>query len=289
GGGLTQHDIFASRSRISKKGYQEMFDYARELGIMLLSTPFDVDAVKLLDGFGMAAFKIASADLTNWPLLEAVAACKKPMILSTGASSYDEIKATVRMLKKKKVEDLALLHCSLSYPTPVKDANLDRIRVLQEEFPRLHIGYSDHTQPQDSLLACPMAVTLGSRILEKHFTLNKHEDDDDHYHAVDAAGLARLVRDCKDAFLMTRKAQEITDKEIAARNFARRSIVAARALKKGATLTERDIDFKRPGTGMSPTLATKVLGKKLARDLEADELVLEKDLEAPARTKGRAR
>lgn len=278
GGGKTQHDIFASRSRISKEGYAELFAFAREVGVMFLSTPFDPDAAELLEGFGMEAYKIASADLTNWPLLETVASFGKPMILSTGASTLAEVEKTVAMLRARKAE-LALLHCSLSYPTPIKDANLARIGLLQRAFPDLHIGYSDHTEPQHSMLACPITVSMGARILEKHFTLNKLEDDDDHYHAVDAAGLARLVRDCKDAFLMTRPAQELTDKESPARSFARRSIVAARALPAGKRIEHGDIDFKRPGTGLPPTEASVVLGKKLKRALALDELVKLEDLE----------
>jgi N-acetylneuraminate synthase len=274
---LTQHDIFASRSRIDKKGYTELFAFAREMGVMFLSTPFDDDAARMLEGFDMQVYKIASADLTNWPLLQVVASFKKPMVLSTGASSFAEVRETLTMLRKKKAQ-VSLLHCSLSYPTPVKDANLDRLRALQQEFPDVHIGYSDHTQPQDSMLACPIAVSMGARIIEKHFTLNKLEDGDDHYHAVDATGLARLVRDCKDAFIMTRPAQEQTKVEQAARSFARRSIVAARALKKGRKLSAQDVDFKRPGTGLSPTKLDAVLGKKLTRDLAADELVSLDDL-----------
>lgn len=278
GNGKTQHDIFAQRSLITKQGYVELFEYARSVGVMFLSTPFDVDAARMLNEMGMPAFKIASADLMNWPLLKTVASFKKPLILSTGASTMKEVRETVSMLRKLG-SPIALLHCSLSYPTPIKDANLARIALLQETFPKIHIGYSDHTQPQDSQLACPIAVSMGARIIEKHFTLNKLEDDDDHYHAVDPVSLARLVRDCKDAFLMTGPAKELTDKEAPARNFARRSIVAARPLKKGTRIAERDIDFKRPGTGISPSLVHKVLKKRLVRDLRADELVLEKDLQ----------
>jgi N-acetylneuraminate synthase len=277
-GGKTQHDIFASRSRISQRGYEELFAYAKELGILMLSTPFDPDSAALLNDMGMAAYKIASADLTNWPLLQTVASFKKPMVLSTGASTFAEVHKTVEMLRGVGA-DMALLHCSLSYPTPIKDANLTRIALLQREFPALHIGYSDHTEPQHSLLACPIAVSMGARIIEKHFTLNKLEDDDDHYHAVDAAGLARLARDCKDAYLMTRPAQELTDKEAPARNFARRSIVAAKELPAGKRIEPTDIDFKRPGTGLAPTEVASVVGKTLKRALAHDELVKLEDLE----------
>lgn len=278
GQGKTQHDIFASRSRITQHGYRELFEYAREVGIMLLSTPFDIDAAHMLNDLGMAAFKIASGDLTHWPLLRRVASFGKPIILSTGASTIEEVGDAVSVLQDLGAV-FALLHCSLAYPTPVRGANLGRIRLLQEAFPGVHIGYADHTRLRDSALACPLAVSMGARIIEKHFTLNRHAEDDDHYHAADAAGLAQLVRDCRDAWLMTGSARELTESEAPARRFARRSIVAARPLRKGTTLTEHDVDFKRPGTGLSPALVDTVLGKRLRRDLVADELVVMSDLE----------
>ena len=140
------------------------------------------------------------------------------------------------------------------------------------------MGYSDHTQPQDSTLACPLAVSLGARIIEKHFTLNKLLDGDDHYHAVDSNGLARLVRDCKDAAIMTAPGAEIMESEVPARTYARRSIVAARKLKAGTVLTMDDVDFKRPGTGISPKNVRDVVGKTLLRDLNEDDLIQYQDL-----------
>ena len=170
------------------------------------------------------------------------------------------------------------MHCVLSYPTAIKDANLHRIVELKHRYPNIVIGYSDHTQPQDSPLACPLAVSLGAKIIEKHFTLNKLLDGDDHYHAVDSDGLARLVRDCKDAAIMTANGAEIMESEIPARTYARRSIVAARNLKAGTVLTMDDIDFKRPGTGISPKNVETVISKTLLRDLEEDELIQYQDI-----------
>jgi len=270
--GRTQYDIFVQRSRLTENEYAELFAYATELGIMLLSTPFDPDAARMLDRLGMPAFKIASADITDLPLLRVVSSFGKPILLSTGASTVEEIRRTVEALRPSGCP-LALLHCTLAYPTPIAVANLRRISALREEFPDLVIGYSDHTRPQESELACPLAVGLGARIIEKHYTLNKALPDDDHNHAVDQAGLCRLVRDCRDAWTQTWPYAEMTDSEMAARTYARRSIVAAHDLPAGHLIAAGDVDAKRPGTGISPLEIDEVLGRRTARAFAADELI----------------
>jgi N-acetylneuraminate synthase len=276
--GRTQHDIFAERSLLTGAEYRELFAFAAELGILLLSTPFDTDAVEMLAGLGMAAFKIASADITDIPLLQACASHGLPVLMSTGASHFDEVQRAVDAVTSAGSPAL-LLHCSLAYPTPIADANLPRITTLGELFPDVVVGYSDHVQPQDSELPCPIAVTLGASVIEKHFTLDKSLPGDDHYHAVDPEGLARLVKNCADAWAMTRDLGETTEVEMAARSFARRSVVAARTLKAGTVLTAGDVDFKRPGTGLSPADVERVLGHRLSVNLDADALVLPEHVE----------
>ena len=274
----TQHDVFAERDKLEASDYRALFAHAAEVGIVLLSTPFDDDSAVMLDDMGMPACKIASADLTHWPLLRAVAELGKPMILSTGASRFDEVRQVLDRLEPYDVP-VALLHCTLSYPTPLGSANLRRITELRRAFPGVPVGYSDHTQPQDSELACPLAVGLGACIVEKHFTLDRSLPEDDHYHAVDPAGLTRLVKGCRDAWTMTATYAEMTDVEEAARQRARRSIVAARAIEKGELLGPDNVDFKRPGTGLSPMVAEEVLGRRAARAFELDELIRLEDLE----------
>jgi sialic acid synthase SpsE len=272
GSAETQYDIFARRSLLTPENYAELFRYSAEMGITLLSTPFDPDAAVMLHGLGMQAFKIASADITNHPLLSVVADFGKPVLLSTGAATLDEIKRAHELVRGFGVA-VALLHCTLTYPTPLADANLASIAVLRETFPETIIGYSDHTQPQDSELACPLSVALGARVIEKHYTLNKALPEDDHYHAVDQQGLIRLVRDCKAAFGMTSSYREMAESEKAARQYARRSIVAAAALQKGTKLEEAHLDCKRPGTGLPPESLPRLVGRTLKRDLAEDELI----------------
>lgn len=276
-GDRTQFDVFADRSGFVEGDYGELFRYAEEVGIVLLSTPFDMQSVEMLNGLGMEAFKVASADVTNHPLLRAVAETGKPILLSTGASYLEEIRRSVRVIAAHD-SPVALLHCSLAYPTPIPEANLDRIRMLYSEFPEHVIGYSDHTLPSESELTCPLAVGLGARIVEKHFTLSPHLSGDDHYHAVDPSGLARLVEGCRHAHAMTRPGVEVTDAEAEARKFARRSIVAARPLEAGHVLREEDVDFKRPGTGLPPSELGSVVGATLTKARSYDELIRHEDL-----------
>ena len=276
--GRTQHEIFAERSLLTEDDYRRVARRARDLGITFLSTPFDPGAAAMLDRLAVAAFKIASADVTHLPLLRAVASFSKPVLLSTGASSIEEVRQAVDALAPSGAP-VALLHCSLAYPTPVGEANLRRIELLGREFPNHVVGYSDHTLPEETELACPLAVALGASIVEKHFTLDRSLPGDDHYHAVDPDGLARMVAACRQACEMAPVAEELRPREQAARTYARRSVVAARTLAAGQILTEQDIDFKRPGTGVAPGLADHLVGRRLVRPLAPDELIRLEDVE----------
>lgn len=272
GGKKTQYEIYREKSNLTEADYAELFDYASEMGITLLSTPFDFTAVDLLDELGIPVFKIASADLTHHPLLNEVASRGKPVFLSTGGAQFDEIERALDVLREGG-NPVCLLHCSLNYPTPVAEANLQRIPRLRERFPGVLIGYSDHTRPDESELPCPTAVALGARVVEKHFTLNRDLEGDDHYHAVDYEGLCQLVEDCRAVFEMTIGFEETKQGENEARKYARRSIVAARDLEQGQTLDRDDVECKRPGTGISPEKLSEVLGKELAEPVEEDELI----------------
>ena len=269
----TQFEVFAGRSRLSEQDYAALFSYAVDVGIHLLSTPFDLEAATMLAGLGMVAFKIASGDLTYSPLLARIGSLGRPVLLSTGGATVDEVRGAVETLLSHGAPGVALLHCSLAYPTSLGDANLRRIDALGAAFPDMVVGYSDHTVPAESELACPLAVGRGASIVEKHFTLDPLQDGDDHYHSVDPAGLARLVKNCFDAWRATSGFREMTAAEGPAREGARRSIVAAVGIPCGKVLEETDLDFKRPGTGLPPTSLDLVLGKRTIRSLRADDLV----------------
>ena len=273
----TQFEVFNKKRGFSRDQYADLIAYCNEVGITFLSTPFDQGSSAMLHELGVSAFKIASADLTNVPMIKQIAEYKKPMLLSTGASTYDEIEQMLKVLAPINPQ-ISLLHCSLSYPTPLKEANLMRIKELAERFPDTVIGYSDHTQPAHSETPCALAVALGARVIEKHYTLNTYLDGDDHYHSLDTEGLKRLEKNCKEAYFMCSAAREITDIEMAARERARRSIVAGRDLPAGHVLSFEDFAYKRPGTGISPGEAQKLVGKKTTSAIAYDALIKWEDV-----------
>ncbi len=274
----TQYDVFKEKAGFNAAQYAELAAHAARRDIVLLSTPFDTESASMLNEIGMTAYKIASADVTNLPLIRHIARFDKPVLLSTGASHFSEVEDAVRAIREVHGR-IALLHCSLAYPTPLKDANLARIDALAARFPDCVIGYSDHTLPEESELPCPLAVSRGARVVEKHFTLDRRLPGDDHYHAVDPAGLSRLVENCAKAALLPGDGREITEVEQAARRSARRSIVAARPLAQGTVLSGEDLDYKRPGHGLPPSRAESVIGMRLTRDVSYDALILPEMLE----------
>ena len=227
----------------------------------------------------MPFWKIASGDMDNFPLLAAVAETGKPVILSTGASYFREIEASVNFLRSRGVADLALLHCTLAYPTPDNQANLGRIQALKERFPGMLIGYSDHTVPADAATVPVLAVALGARIVEKHFTLDRTLSEDDHYHSVDPELLALMIRQMQIAEKAVSLNLEITEAEGPARENARRSLVAAHPLAPGTLLTADLVAPKRPGGGISPARFQQVMGRTLKSALALDQQIRWEDLE----------
>lgn len=275
--GETQFDVYKTRSGLKRGDYQRLMEEAAKQGIGLLSTPFDEEAADMLRDLGMEAFKVASADLTHHLLLQHIAGYGRPVLMSTGAATILEIRDAYKLLVARGVS-VVLLHCNLAYPTPIEDANLMGIPVLRQEFPDAVIGYSDHVPPQDSEISCPLAVALGAALIEKHFTLDKTLTEDDHFHAVDPAGLVRLVKACRQASAMTIPFRERPESEIPGRRFARRSLMASRELKAGHVLHAEDISCKRPGTGLPPHRMPDVIGRRLKKDLAYDDLIRIEDL-----------
>ncbi|MBN1523563.1 MAG: N-acetylneuraminate synthase family protein [Spirochaetales bacterium] len=267
----SQYDLFKKYDHFSKDNFRELANYCKEIGIDFLSTPFDFHAVDYLDKL-MTKYKIASADITNIPLLEKVCSKKKPMLLSTGASTLNEIRYTVDKIKQFNRDiEVTLLHCILSYPTNYEDANLNRILHLKKAFPECSIGYSDHTPPDKNMLVTTVAYSFGATIIEKHFTLNKNIPGNDHYHAMDSDDLRCL---CKNiSFLskiLSKNEKNFLKCEEIPRRFARRSIVAKRDLSSGTIISFDDLDFKRPGTGISPVESENIIGKRVKKDILED-------------------
>ena len=275
----SQFKLFQKYDAFGAGDYQLLARHCEHAGIDFISTPFDQDAVDFLDPL-MPFFKIASADLTNTPLLRKVAVRGKPVVLSTGASTTPEIEAAVATLRDSGCRELSLLHCVLNYPTADENANLGMITVLRETFPDTVIGYSDHTVPDAEMTAVCSAYLLGARIIEKHFTYDKSLPGNDHYHAMDVDDLKRFRGnvDRLRSMLGDRSSREPIPTEEIARLNARRSIVLDATIPAGAVITEAMLTCKRPGTGVSPVHWDSIIGRRTAKALEQDHVLQWDDL-----------
>jgi len=270
----SQHELFSKYDGLETADYVALAEHAASAGVAFCSTPFDLDAVDALADH-MPFFKVASADLTNGPLLDAVAAHGKPVLLSTGASHMGEIDEAVRRLRQQLApSDIGLLHCVLEYPTPLEDANLGAIAHLAAEFPDHPIGYSDHTRPDPAMLVLLRAWQLGAVVIEKHFTHDKTLPGNDHYHAMDESDLRRFREGVELLQAVEGDGRKrVLDGEQVARRNARRSLVAARDLPAGHRLAEGDLLVKRPAFGLPPSALEWVIGRVLSRDLPEDDFL----------------
>jgi len=268
----SQFELFSKFDKFELKDYKVLASYCKKKNIEFLSTPFDLDAVDFLSPL-VKMYKISSSDITNLPLLKAIASKKKIIILSTGASSINEIKNAVKILNKK-AKKIILMHCILNYPTKDKDANLKMIKSLQEEFPNCISGYSDHTLPKNDMQNLVTAYLFGAKVIEKHFTLNKKKKGNDHYHSLDKTDLINFRKKIKSiSITLGFDKKKFLNTELKSRKNARRSIVINRYIKKGSKITEKDLICKRPATGISPMQIKKVIGRKVKRNLKSDTIL----------------
>jgi sialic acid synthase SpsE len=270
----SQFKLFQKYDGFGDKEYIALAEHCKLKGIDFMSTPFDLDAVDFLAPL-MPAFKIASADITNVPLIRKCAAQGKPMIISTGASTLPEIEFALQTARAAGAQQVALLHCVLNYPTPEENAALSELDILARTFPDCVIGYSDHVAPDETISALEVAVLKGSCILEKHFTHDKSLPGNDHYHAMNKADLKSFIVKLETYGRLlgdSEKAKEL-DKEAAARLHARRSVVASVDIKAGDLLTEENLIAKRPGHGISPIHWDQLIGMTARLDIEEDVLI----------------
>ena len=276
---LSQHELFQKYDNFGAAEYIELAAHAKKVGIDFISTPFDDEAVDYLAPL-VSFYKIASADITNIPLLRRVARTGKPVVLSTGASTLDEVDGALKTLGTAGATDIALLHCILNYPCEDINAHVRMIGGLQDRYPNHIIGYSDHTVPDAEMTAMSIAYTMGAVVLEKHFTHDKTLPGNDHYHAMDVNDLSRFMKRINTIANMLgeqRDKQPISTEDIARLN-ARRSIVIAKNLPAGHVVTEADITYKRPGTGVSPLHWDEVIGMRTKKALNEDDVLTWDDL-----------
>jgi sialic acid synthase SpsE len=267
----TQRELFAKYDSFGPAEFERLKRHSDDVGIEFMSTPFDVESATYLRPL-VEVFKVASADITNHPFLRLIASFEKPILLSTGASSIAEVAAALDVIGSRP--RVGLMHCVLNYPTERYDANLGMIQDLRARFPEAIPGYSDHTVPDAELTVLITAALLGARVIETHFTLEKSLPGNDHYHALDGADLKRLTSRLDDAFRIVGEAHKRPlESETPARRFARRSLVSARPIPAGSVLTEEDLTWKRPATGISPADWQTVIGRRARIDIPEDTVI----------------
>lgn len=267
----SQFDSYSTLDSFNKKHYKILIEYCKKKNIEFLSTPFDNESADMLVSIGMRGFKIASCDITNVELLKHIAKKNLPILLSTGASNLNEINDAVKIIKKCGNKKILIMHCTLCYPTKPKDANLMAINTIKKNFPNELVGLSDHTLGIDIASA---SLSLGVSAIEKHFTFNnKLKKSADHWLSILPEDLKTLKNRCNlinEA--MGSGVKKVLACEVKARKYARRSIVSRSNFQKGHKIQIKDLDFKRPGTGINPKEVKKILGKKLIKTINKDHI-----------------
>jgi N-acetylneuraminate synthase len=278
-GTTSQYEAFKKSDQMSYQDWGAVAEVCRAVGIVFFATPFDNLAVDALEEIDTPLYKIASADITNRSLLEYVASTQKPLLLSTGASTREEIERAIEWTGLDETK-LVLLVCTLKYPTEDADGNFARIESFRRRFDPLLIGYSDHTL---GTAGAWMTAALGGVAIEKHYTLDKALPDvPDHAMSVDPDELREMALACaRGAELRGSDKIGVAEAEQSARLLARRSVVLDRGLSAGTVLTHEDLALKRPGTGIEPYELSAVVGARLLFDYPKDHVLQWSDVEMP--------
>jgi N-acetylneuraminate synthase len=290
-GSTDSHDLGSQYTLDLLKKYQlsneqmfEVFDHCKEQGVTPLCTPWDVKSLARLEGYGFDAYKVSSADFTNYELLAAIAETGKLMICSTGMSTEEEIRSTVDFLERHKASFI-LLHCNSTYPTPYKDVNLKYLTSIRRISNTL-VGYSGHERGWSVPVA---AVALGAKVIEKHFTLDKSQEGNDHKVSLLPNELSEMVKDIRavEQALGHDRYRELTQGELMNREVLAKSLYATRDILPGEVVMEEDVCVRGPGNGIQPNRIYQLLGKKMQRAIAKNEVFFEADISGLVKKKSR--
>lgn len=267
----TQFEML-SRLELSPNAHTELFDYCTNSGIEFFSTAFDVESLVFLEELGTKRIKIPSGEITNYPYLIKAASFNKPIILSTGMSSMSEIEAALGTLEMggSKRDQITVLHCTSSYPAPMRDINLSAMLTIKNHL-NVQVGYSDHSAGIEIPIA---AVAMGARIVEKHFTLDRKLPGPDHKASLEPNELHEMIKSIRNIEIAIGSGEKkITESERDNILVVRKSIVATTRILQGEAFSELNITSKRPGTGINPMNWRDVIGKEAKRDFDPEEFI----------------
>ena len=264
---ISQYSML-KKYQLPESSYKTLIEYSKKKKIKFLSTAFDLKSLNLLNKYKLDYIKIPSGEITNYPFLKKISKLNKKILLSTGMSTLKEIKQALNVFGKRK-KDITILHCTSDYPANLKDLNLNFIKILK----RLgyQVGYSDHST---SIITPSIAVALGSKVVEKHFTLSKKLKGPDHKASLEPQELSKMVSLIRDTEkILGSKYKIITNSEKKTKLLVRKSLVAKEDIKKGEFFSEKNITSKRPGIGVSPFEIKKFLRKKSSKNFKKDQFI----------------
>lgn len=257
---------------LSKKDHEELIKYSLTKNVKFFSTAFDLDSIDYLTSLKLGLWKIPSGEITNYPYIRKIALNHEPVIISTGMCIEEDIRKAIEILIKfgLKKEQITILHCNTEYPTPMEDVNLKAMLTIQKNF-GVQVGYSDHTKGIEIPIA---AVALGARVIEKHFTLDRTLPGPDHKASLEPNELKVMVSSIRNIEkALGDGIKRVSESESGNIIVARKSIIAACAIRKGEMLSEKNLAIKRPGTGLSPMLWEEVIGTVAIKDYQEEDLI----------------
>lgn len=273
----SQFDML-KKLELSEADHHTLIAYCNRRNIRFLSTAFDEESIDLLEKNRIDLYKIPSGEITNLPYLQKIASLHKPVIISTGMCTMQEIKEAVQVMTDGGTgkAEITVLHCNTEYPTPFADVNLKAMLTIQQEL-NVAVGYSDHTTGIEVPIA---AVALGATVIEKHFTLDREMDGPDHKASLEPHELKAMVQAIRNIELALGSSIKIPSaSELKNKTIARKSIHLKTALTAGHVLSARDLEMKRPGDGISPMRMNEVIGKKIKTDLPQEYKLSVNDIE----------
>jgi len=261
---------------LSEEAFIELKRYAEEMGMLFSASGWEKESVDFLDSIDVPFFKMASADLTNFPLLIHTAQKGRPMFISTGMSDMETVRRAVALVREYN-DQIVLLQCTSTYPAKLEDLNLNVITTYIEEFPDCVIGYSGH---ENGIAMSLCSVVLGAKVVERHFTLDRTMKGGDHAASLEKDGLFKLIRDIQSFYKAKGSFEKkMIESEIPVFQKLSKSVVSAIPIPKGTVITREMVTTKGPGTGISPMKLDELIGKRTTRDIPEDVVMKDSDIE----------